>query len=159
MMVRCIGEVDYPALGEFEKKLAESTAQAKVVTIKTPAGTDIKFYNNPKNPVTCDVGYADEPGTHMLCGQIGRTPELETINGKIVFDGSITPPIGLLRDPVTLFVEKGAIKEIDGRREAKAYENWLKGFNDPFMLQLAHVCYGFNPGARLTGNIVEDERA
>lgn len=95
----------------------------------------------------------------MLCGQIGRTPELDTIEGKIVFDGSITPPIGLLKDPVTLFVEKGAIIEIDGGRESKAYENWLKGFNDPFMLQLAHVCYGFNPGARLTGNIVEDERA
>jgi leucyl aminopeptidase (aminopeptidase T) len=26
------------------------------------------------------------------------------------------------------------------------------------MLKLAHVCYGFNPGARLTGDILEDER-
>ena len=26
------------------------------------------------------------------------------------------------------------------------------------MLRLAHVCYGFNPSARLTGNILENER-
>jgi len=26
------------------------------------------------------------------------------------------------------------------------------------MYNLAHVCYGFNPGARLTGVMVEDER-
>ena len=26
------------------------------------------------------------------------------------------------------------------------------------MFVLAHVCWGFNPGARLTGNILEDER-
>jgi leucyl aminopeptidase (aminopeptidase T) len=26
------------------------------------------------------------------------------------------------------------------------------------MLRIAHVCYGVNPGAKLTGNIVEDER-
>ena len=26
------------------------------------------------------------------------------------------------------------------------------------MFRLAHVCYGFNPGAKLTGDILEDER-
>lgn len=26
------------------------------------------------------------------------------------------------------------------------------------MFQMAHISYGFNPGAKLTGNIVEDER-
>ena len=30
--------------------------------------------------------------------------------------------------------------------------------NDPNMFRLAHVSYGFNPGAKLTGNMVEDER-
>ena len=26
------------------------------------------------------------------------------------------------------------------------------------MMKMAHICYGFNPGAKLTGDIVEDER-
>ena len=38
------------------------------------------------------------------------------------------------------------------------YEQYLRSFNDPGMLKMAHISYGFNPGARLTGNIVEDER-
>jgi 2,5-dihydroxypyridine 5,6-dioxygenase len=26
------------------------------------------------------------------------------------------------------------------------------------MLKIAHICYGFNPGAKLTSDVVEDER-
>ncbi|MBW2064342.1 MAG: hypothetical protein JRJ03_05355 [Deltaproteobacteria bacterium] len=36
--------------------------------------------------------------------------------------------------------------------------NWLKKLDDPNMYNLAHVCYGFNPGAKLTGLCTEDER-
>lgn len=43
-------------------------------------------------------------------------------------------------------------------REAAEYEKYLKDFNDEGMLKMAHIAYGFNPGARLTGNVVEDER-
>lgn len=35
---------------------------------------------------------------------------------------------------------------------------WLKSFDDEGMLKIAHIAYGFNPGATLTGNVVEDER-
>jgi hypothetical protein len=34
----------------------------------------------------------------------------------------------------------------------------VKSFDDPNMFRMAHIAYGFNPGAQLTGNIVEDER-
>lgn len=34
----------------------------------------------------------------------------------------------------------------------------MKSFEDEGMFKLAHIAYGFNPGAVLTGNIVEDER-
>ena len=33
----------------------------------------------------------------MLCGQIGWSPKLESINGRIVFDGSVVLPVGLLQ--------------------------------------------------------------
>lgn len=47
---------------------------------------------------------------------------------------------------------------MEGGEEASAYETYLRDFRDPGMLKMAHIAYGFNPGARLTGNIVEDER-
>jgi leucyl aminopeptidase (aminopeptidase T) len=67
------------------------------------------------------------------------------------------PPIGLVKEPVKLQVEEGKIAKIEGGKDAVDYEAWLKSFNDPKMFNMAHVCYGFSPGAKLTGNILEDE--
>jgi leucyl aminopeptidase (aminopeptidase T) len=159
MMVRNMGRVDYPNLEKFMKLITEKTMAAKHMRITTPAGTDVEFDNEPGRKFSVELGYADTPGPHMMAGQIGWAPTFESINGKIVFDGSLVPPIvGLLQTPVSLTITKGEVVKFEGGKEATEYEKFLKGFNDPQMLKLAHVCYGFNPGARLTGNILEDER-
>ena len=160
MMVRCIGRVNYPVLGEFLDRVYGMTVAAKHWRLTTPAGEDIEFENsiNSNRIYGIDNGYADKPGSHMMSGQIGWTPEFDTINGTIVFDGSLTPPCGLLNKPVSLEIDKGKVVRIKGGREAGRLESWLKNFDDPQMFVLAHVCWGFNPGARLTGDIVEDER-
>jgi len=158
MMIRCIGRVNFSVLKEFQEKITEMTKKAKHVRITTPAGTDIEFENHPGRPVHCETGYADTPGSHFLAGQIGWSPKFETINGVIVFDGSVVPPLGLLRTPIKLHVEAGKVVKIEGGPEASQFEAWLRSFNDPNMFLIAHVCYGFNPGAKLTGNILEDER-
>lgn len=158
MMVRCIGRIDYPLLTKFLEKVTNLTGAAKKGKITTPAGTNVSFENDPDFGVMYATGYADKPGVHMMAGQIGWAPKYESINGKIVFDGSIVPPLGLLKEPVELTINKGDIVKVEGGKEAVEFEAWLRSFNDPNMLKLAHVCYGFNPGAKLTGDIVEDER-
>jgi leucyl aminopeptidase (aminopeptidase T) len=158
MMTRLIARVDLPTLKEYQGKLVSLTRAAKHVRMTTPAGGDVELDIDPKRPIINEVGYADTPGSHMQPGQIGWAPVFESINGAIVFDGSIVPPIGLVSEPVKLHVKEGKVEKIEGGREAKVFEAWLKSFNDPQMLCMAHVCYGVNPGARLTGNIVEDER-
>jgi len=159
MMVRNIGRVDYPNLEKFMMLVTKKTLSAKHMRITTPAGTDLEFNNEPGRKPIMELGYADTPGSHMMAGQIGWSPNFESINGTIVFDGSLVPPIvGILKEPVRLTIKKGAIVKIEGGKEATEYEKWLKSFNHPQMLKLAHVCYGFNPGARLTGDILEDER-
>lgn len=158
MMVRCIGRVYYQVLKEFEEQVAEMTHRAKHVRMATPAGEDVEFDNDPARPISCETGYADTPGPHMLAGQIGWAPIFDSINGVIVFDGSLVPPVGRLEEPVKLHVEKGKVVKIEGGKEAREFEAWLKSFENPMMLRLAHVCYGFNPGAKLTGDILEDER-
>jgi len=159
MMVRNIGRVDYPNLEKFMKLVTKKTLSAKHMRITTPAGTDVEFNNEPGRKPIMELGYADTPGSHMMAGQIGWSPNFESINGTIVFDGSLVPPIiGILKEPVRLTIRKGEVVKIEGGKEAAEYEKWLKSFNHPQMLKLAHVCYGFNPGARLTGDILEDER-
>lgn len=158
MMVRVIGRVDKKVLSEFLHKVTEMTEKAKHMRITTPSGTDLEFDNEPRHKTTCDDGDASHSGMHMLAGQINWIPRFESINGTLVFDGSLVPPCGLLKQPIVMKIEKGRVVDIKGGDQAMEFKVWLESFDDPNMFRLAHVCYGFNPGAKLTGNILEDER-
>jgi len=159
-MVRCVGNINIKRQAAFQERLVAMTHEAKKMRITTASGTDVSFENGGR-PVTNEL-YADTPGPHFLLGQIGWAPLEETINGTIVLDGSFSgggeADLGILKEPIVLHVEEGVVKGIEGGEEAKRVRRWLEGLNDPKMYHLAHVCYGFNPGARLSGLCTEDER-
>ena len=159
LLIRTVGHVDTPRLQVFMRKAAELTRNAKTMRVTTPAGTDVYFEIDPVHYVACDCGDASYPAAHMLTGQINVVPRFGSIQGTIVFDGCVTPPFGRIPDtPIRLTVRDGVIEHVDGGEDAGVYENYLRSFRDPGMLKMAHISYGFNPGAKLTGNIVEDER-
>jgi 2,5-dihydroxypyridine 5,6-dioxygenase len=159
MLVRCIGRVDMAALAAFQTRLCGMTKNAKKMRITSPNGMDVSFQNDPRRPIDNHTGQADNANLpHMLPGQIGWEPVEESINGTLVFDGSIYPPIGTLRGPVSLEVKAAKIIEVKGGADATMFEAWLRKWNAPNMYNIVHICYGCNPGAKLTGNIVEDER-
>lgn len=104
-------------------------------------------------------GGSAQASKDMLTGQINVVPRFGSIQGTIVFDGSVTPPFGHApATPIRLTVKDGVIQKVEGGEEAAIYDKYLRDFDDPGMLKMAHIAYGFNPGAKLTGNIVEDER-
>jgi leucyl aminopeptidase (aminopeptidase T) len=157
MLVRMIGRVDMEALREYQGKLAGMVKAAKRIRLTSRAGEDVEMDFDPKGLVVNDVGFADTPGPHFLSGQL--TPGYSSsVNGLIVFDGSVVPPIGLVKEPVKLHVKSGRVEKIEGGRDALALDAWLRSFDDPSMFRVAHLSFGSNPGAKLTGNIVEDER-
>lgn len=159
MMVRLIGRIDAAALSRFMRRVTEMTQNAREMRITTPAGNDLSFNMLPEErKVSCDDGRCDTPGMHFLGGQISFIPDFESINGKLVFDGTIAPPCGFLKEPVVLDVERGRVVKISGGTQAEELRRWLESFDDPNMFRVAHGCYGFNPGARLCGNVLEDER-
>ena len=159
MAVRCIGDVNVPAVLRFQRALQEITKSSRSMHYTTPAGSDVMFENDPGRPVLVE-GDVSGPGEYMLLGQVDWAPLEETINGTIVYDGSVNPPdeLGLLKEPVKLEVRNGRVKGVHGGRSAKVYEKWLGSFKDENMYVPAHISYGCNPGARLTGNVLEDER-
>lgn len=161
-ITRCIANIDIPAQRAFQNKFSEIIQNTKHCEIKTRSGTEINFEIDPFRPVLNETCEASKPGAFFLIGQIGWAPIESTINGKIVFDGSFSgggiADLGILKSPIELEIIKGRIVNIVGNEEAKFVENWLKSFNDPSMYQLAHISLGFNPGAKLTGVCVEDER-
>lgn len=157
MLVRLLGRVDTAVLKQFQDKLAAMVKASKRIRLTSPSGEEVELELDPKSPVVNDVGFADTPGPHFLGGQL-TTGYTRKVNGIIVFDDSVVPPIGRLKEPVRLHVGNGRVQKIEGGNEAMTLNSWLKGFNDPAMFQVAHLSFGLNPGATLTGNIVEDER-
>lgn len=159
MALRCVGGVDVPRVLEFQRALQRVTEKTRSMRYTTPGGTDVSFENDPRRPVLVE-GDVSGPGEYMLLGQVDWAPLEETINGVIAFDGSVNPPdeLGLLKNPVRMDVESGRVVRIHGGAEAKVYETWLASLHDEKMYEFAHLSYGCNPGAKLTGNVLEDER-
>ena len=160
-LIRCIGELDIETQIAFQEKVVEITRRATKMRIVNAAGTDIRFENDPDRPFA-NEHIAETPGGHFLTGQIGWAPKEESINGTLVFDGAISgggeADIGVVSEPVIYEVEKGRIKEIRGGKEAEIVKKWFEKLDDPDMYIAAHVCYGFNPNARLGFTTTEDER-
>lgn len=158
VFVRLFAFTNHNALKGYLGEVKNLIKEANHVRFTSLAGTDIEFRNNPNHPVFSRDGYADKPGTHQLAGMIAWTPELNSITGIIVADGSLVPQIGLIDQPVSIYLEKGTIVKITGGRVAVEFEQYLRSFNHPQMLRPAHTCVGFHPNAKLTGQIGEDER-
>lgn len=160
-IVRCIARLDMDLQVKFQSEVVELTEKASSMRVVTPAGTDVSFENVPGRPITNELR-ADRPGPHFLVGQIGWAPREDSINGTIVFDGSFSgggeADLGILTEPIRLTVVQGRITDIDGGDQAERMCGWLERLGDPNMYNLAHICYGFNPGAMLTGLCTEDER-
>jgi 2,5-dihydroxypyridine 5,6-dioxygenase len=160
MMVRCIGNVSLRALKGMGGALSRITARAKEGHVLSPAGTDLRFRFG-KRPVILDTGECVTPGRDSyLGGQISWAAVEDTIKGTIALDGTIWPPDDLapLREPVRLEVRRGRVTSIEGGESAGVLRRWIQHFRDRRMLDVAHFCFGFNPGARITGRILEDER-
>ncbi|MGF6376989.1 2,5-dihydroxypyridine 5,6-dioxygenase [Clostridiales Family XIII bacterium PM5-7] len=159
LLVRTVGNVETAQLQIFMEAFAQRHREAKEMRVTTPAGTDVSFKLNNNHVVAADCGKAGIPGMHMLTGQLNVVPEFGSVNGTIVFDGTITPPFGHVpSQPVVLTVKDSKIIKFEGGHEAAEYEKFLNDFEDEGMFKMAHIAYGFNPGAKLTGNVVEDER-
>lgn len=159
LMVRNIGKVDNVLLNEFIMAMADYCIKGKHFRITTPAGTDVEFDNAPKRDWAIADGFVRKGEIKMFPGQISWSPTFESINGVIVVDGTISPPLGAVKNPIKFTMEKGYIVKVEGEgTDAAEYEAWLKSFNDPNMFLAAHLSFGFGPNAKLSGDIVEDER-
>ncbi|MDR0649188.1 MAG: hypothetical protein LBF92_07610 [Synergistaceae bacterium] len=162
MMVRTIANIDYDLVIALGETLQRHVQASDEVIVKSASGTDLKGYNRGRR-VRLSGRKATEKGYPvMLAGQISWNPIEETIEGELVFDGAIWPPLdlGKLGSPVALTLREGRVTDIRGGHDAEVFKRWMEGLNDPEnMYRLAHYSLGFNPGVTaITGRIVEDER-
>ncbi|WP_313343673.1 aminopeptidase [Sedimentibacter sp.] len=158
VLVRNISKLDNNLLNKFITAMADCTKNAKHIRVTSERGMDIEFDNEPGREFLVADGIVEKNEIEMFPGQISWAPNFESINGTIIVDGTLSPPLGAVKGPVKFTVKKGEIVKIEGGIDAVEFEAWLKSFNDPQMFKVAHLAYGFAPYAKLSGYIVEDER-
>ena len=171
--VRCVGRVDHAAMRDFGARLKALFRASRGVRVTSREGTDLrcsmnrnrlsrladKLRGRPRSCVWDPSGQPLESGqATFLEGQLAFLGKPDSIEGTAVVDGFQWPPreIGALREPIVLRIERGVVTAIDGRGESTALlRRWLEGR----ARNILHFSLGFNPGARMDGELCEAERA
>jgi leucyl aminopeptidase (aminopeptidase T) len=149
--------VDYDELKRAGEWLAAQLSAASTCRVTAPGGTDLRLELSGRSGISDD-------GDLSAVGAFGNLPAgeafiapLETSGeGTIVFDGALGG-YGLLEEPVPVVLSGGRLVDTHG-----AVGEWLAATLDAGGENgraLAELGIGTNPAARLTGNILEDEKA
>jgi len=152
--------VDYSRIKEKGQHLKEILAN-KTIRLETDLGTDIGFSLQGRK-IELDAGDITKPGIfgNIPAGEIFTAPVEDTINGKIVIDGSIGG-LGALKHPFYIGLESGEIKDIQPIREKDELVDKFKEiceFDVPATKTVGEFGIGLNPGAKIIGTMLMDEK-
>jgi leucyl aminopeptidase (aminopeptidase T) len=153
--------IDYTMVKENCEKMRKALEGAKRVEVTSPLGTDITMSIEGRE-ILVDNGILHDKGAfgNLPAGEVFVAPVEGTANGVIVSDGSIAG-IGVLKNPVKIKVEEGYAVEITGEAEAEMLKRSLESAPPQYKKEaynIAELGLGCNFGARVVGNILEDEK-
>lgn len=157
MMIRTMS-ADYHRIAELTYKISEILDAGETARLTTPFGTDITIPIKGIKAIS-STGLITQPGSYgnLPSGESYLMPEEGKSFGVFVVDGSMAG-IGLIKDkPVTIRVENGYAVEISGGREAQLLQEMIEKVGDQGR-NLAELGVGTNYMARITGEILEDEK-
>jgi leucyl aminopeptidase (aminopeptidase T) len=174
--------IDYAELKRRCAEIKQVLDVAVEVRVTAPGGTDITIGLRGREAKT-DDGDFSEPGSggNLPAGETFISPENGTSRGKICYDGSIATHEGeiVINTPIECIVENGFVREILGKEEAscllrtvEAAERNAREFEQQGKLpagsgevyarnarNIGELGIGLNPEARITGKMLEDEKA
>ena len=153
---------DFHARGPVARFVADRFTSGHTARVTTAGGTDVRLEIDGRTG-NCCPGFVEAPG------ELGSPPDIEAnvspleaaSKGVVVVDGSIPyPGIGLLQEPVTLFIEEGRIARFEGEPAiVETLESVFSGIGSPNAYVLAECGVGLNLEAELTGSMLTDEGA
>ena len=145
MMIRCLN-ADYHAIAGRSVRLSEELQKAREIHVTSPAGTDLVMQRGDRYPKP-DTGLFHHPGEsgNLPGGETFFAPLEGTAQGTVVFEGAVAG-IGKIKKPLHLVVRDGLAVEITG------------GAEGTFGRNIAELGIGTNDKAKITGEILEDEK-
>ena len=147
---------DFRALKEKAGALMKKFEGARGVRLTTKAGTDLSFSIEGRdfdNDITINPGHMG----NLPAGEMWCAPVEHSMNGVIVVDGSIGD-LGQVKDPLTITVKDGFISDLESKDRALVKRVKELTSVDQDASLAGEFGIGLNPKARLTGNLLEDEK-
>ncbi|MEM4489269.1 MAG: aminopeptidase, partial [Desulfurococcaceae archaeon] len=150
--------VDYNVVKSNCDRLLKVLRGSKEVRVTSPLGTDVKFSVEGREFIA-DTGILTEKGSfgNLPAGEVFVAPLEGTANGAVVFDGAIAG-VGTLKAPVKVLIKDGFAVEFEGGDEAQKLKQLLSSVGIKEAFNVAEFGIGTNPGARIVGNILMDEK-
>jgi len=150
--------IDYNMVKSNCDNMLRALEGAKEVRVTSPLGTEVRFSVEGRKFIA-DTGILTEKGSfgNLPAGEVFVAPVEGTANGVMVFDGAIAG-VGTLKTPVKVLVEDGFAVKFEGGDEAQRLKRLLESVNLREAFNVAEFGIGTNPGARIVGNILMDEK-
>jgi 2,5-dihydroxypyridine 5,6-dioxygenase len=133
---------------------------ARTMEVTSAAGTRLSMKLGQFGTLP-EYGFADEPGhwDHWPSGFTSTWPVEGSANGRVVIDvGDTLFPFKMyVTSPITLDIEGGFIRRIEGGFEATYLRRYIEAYQDPNAYAVAHVGWGLQPKARWTALGMRDK--
>ncbi len=150
--------IDYMAMTNTANELGKILEHAKFAHVSTPKGTDIVL-NIEDRGFSTDVRLTKDPYlANLPCGEIWCGP-IETFgDGIIICDGSIGD-LGKVKKPLKISVKNGRITKLESKdKKLTKRVKELIAIDEEASI-IGELGIGLNPGAKLSGVLLEDEKA
>ena len=174
--------IDYAELQHRCDVIKQVLDKAEQVHVTAPGGTDIVIGLRGREAKSDDGNFsAPGSGGNLPAGETFISPENGTAQGRICFDGSISIDEGeiIINTPIECIVKNGFVVEIHGGEEAAQLLRTIEaaevnahtferegklpsGSGDLYARNarnIGELGIGLNPAARITGKMLEDEKA
>lgn len=151
-------DIDYDEMQDAADRLIAAFDGSEKVHITTAAGTDLTLFVAGREFVS-DVNINNtEKSVNLPCGEVYCAPVETKGDGVLVVDGCVGGD-GNVSQPVTMRIASGRVVEVEcgDARWAERVNSLLD--IDEGARGVAELGIGLNPGARLIGCMLEDEKA
>lgn len=146
--------IDYNKMKKTKQKIMNILRKAKTCRVTTKKGTDITF-KIPKIKIKKKKSLKEKGAWDNLPSGEAYFSPLDA-NGVYVIDASVLDK--KVDKPIRITVKNRYAVKIQGSRSAAKLRNVLKKLKDKNAYNIAEFGIGINPKAKLTGNILEDEK-
>ena len=149
--------VDYHKMRSAADSLLKTLQNANKLHITTEEGTNLILGVKDRLFVG-DVGVKQGEMCNLPCGEIYCAPIETEADGVVIFNASVGD-LGVLKTPLKVYLENGRITkfESDDKKQEKRITE-LQSVDEDSMV-IGELGIGVNPGAVITGNMLEDEKA